>query len=210
MKTFLKYITVIWVSLFLSCYALSALAQGSPIDLLQSLTDQMISGLKQNKASLKSNPALVYSLANRIIVPHADLEEMSMRVLSPTVWRQATSQQRSRFKNEFTTLLIRTYASALADYTNETVKFYPVRGGYEGKTSVEVKSLIIRSDGPSIPVNYRLTSRGSVWKLYDMSVEGISLLESFRSQFADKLSQGNMDKLIQDLVVHNNANDGTH
>lgn len=176
---------------------------GNPVDMLQSIANRMIDGLKSNQATLKSNPNYVYSLANKVIVPHADLGEMSKRVLPPQVWNKATSSQRAKFENEFTKLLVRTYASALSDYSNQTVQFYPIRGGYQGKSTVSVSSQIARSDGPPVSVTYRLISQASGWKLFDMSVEGVSLLESFRSQFADKLSQGNMDNLINDLVKHN-------
>lgn len=188
---------------FLLGFSSQVFAQGNPVAMLQSIANQMISSLKQHKTTLKSNPRLVYSLAYRIIVPHANLDEMSKRVLPPSTWNNATAAQRSRFKQEFTNLLVHTYASALADYNDQTVEFYPVRGGYEGKSTVRVNSKIVRTDGPPIAVNYSLvlTSRG--WMLYDMVVEGVSLLESFRSQFADKLSQGNMAELIQELARHN-------
>lgn len=187
----------------------AAANDGNPVDMLQSLANRMIESLKVNKASLKSNPAKSYSLAYKIIVPHADIMEMSKRVLPPQVWNNASSGQRSRFQGEFTKLLVRTYASALSDYTNQTIEFYPVRGGYEGKSTVAVSSHIIRSDASPITVNYNLVSKSSGWKLYDMTVEGVSLLESFRSQFADKLSQGNMDTLIVELEKHNAARSGS-
>jgi phospholipid transport system substrate-binding protein len=158
--------------------------------------------------SLKSNPTQVYSLANKLVVPHADLDYMSKRVLPPQIWAQASNAQRTDFKREFTSLLVRTYASALADYSDQTVKFYPVRGGAAGKSTVQVSSEIVRSDGPSIPVSYSLIAAGSQWKVYDMTVEGVSMLESFRSQFANKLSQGNMSDLISALKQHNQQNSG--
>ena len=191
--------------LFVTTYTAFA-DSSSPVDMLESIANQMIDGLRANKASLKTNPTFVYSLARKLVVPHADLAEMSKRVLPPSIWNNATSSQQSQFESEFTTLLIRTYASALAEYTNETVKFYPVRGGYQGKTNVSVSSQILRSDGPDVSVSYRLILKGSEWKLYDMTVEGISLISSFRSQFADQVSQGNnMDDIIKHLKQHNSG-----
>jgi phospholipid transport system substrate-binding protein len=190
----------------MSCWSIAANAQPDPVVMLQSVADQMISGLKANKATLKTNPGYVYSLSRRLIVPRADLTEMSKRVLPPQTWNQATPSQRAQFQKEFTTLLVRTYGSALASYKDETIQFYPVRGGYAGKSSVKVDSQVIRSEGPSIPISYRLFYNGSQWKLYDLVVEGVSLLESFRSQFADKLSQGDIQSLIQDIAAHNSSN----
>lgn len=201
-KTLILIFTLL--GLALSTVQIAMASDGrNPVDMLQSIANQMIESLKTNKASLKTNPSLVYSLAYKIVVPHADLAEMSKRVLPPQIWKSATSNQRAKFESEFTKLLVRTYASALSDYSNQTVEFYPVRGGYQGKSTVDVSSRIARSDGPPVSVNYRLVLASSGWKLFDMSVEGVSLLESFRSQFADKLSQGNMDDLIQQLAQHN-------
>jgi phospholipid transport system substrate-binding protein len=182
---------------------------GNPIDMVQSLANRMVDNLKANKASLKTNPAKAFALTYKIVVPHADIAEMSKRVLPPQIWNNATASQRAKFEGEFTKLLIRTYASALSDYDNQTLRFFPVRGGYQGKSTITVVSQIIRSDGSPIAVNYSLISKPSGWKLYDMTVEGISLLESFRSQFADKLSQGNMDSLISEIEKHNIARSGS-
>jgi phospholipid transport system substrate-binding protein len=187
-------------------YAKPSLAVSDPGAMLSGIADQLIAQLKENKASLSSNPSLVYSLARKIVVPHADISEMSKRVLPPKVWADATPAQKSQFQAEFTTLLVRTYASALAEYKDQTIRFYPVRGGYEGKGSVQVNSVIERSDGPSISVNYRLLLKGSEWRLYDLVVEGVSLLESFRSQFADQLVQGNIGSLVKKLAEHNSGN----
>lgn len=203
----MKKILAVFFSLMI-LFCMSANAAADPVNMLRSVADQLIASLKAHKTNLRNNPSLVYSIATRIVVPHADVAEMSKRVLPPRIWQQATSGQRSEFQSEFTTLLVRTYASALAEYNDQTVQFYPVRGGYAGKSNVRVDSQIIRSDGPSISVSYKLMLEGSQWKLYDMSVEGISMLESFRSQFADKLSSGNMADLIKDLKRHNAANSG--
>jgi phospholipid transport system substrate-binding protein len=202
------FIALILLLSFSSFSTASAAESGGPVGLLQSIADRMIAALKANKATLKTNAGLVYSLANRIVVPHADLNEMSKRVLPPKTWNQATPSQRAQFQRQFTIILERTYASALAEYNDETVHFYPVRGGYQGKTDVKVDSQIVRNDGPSISVSYRLKYRGGQWWLYDMTVEGISMLESFRSQFADKLNQEDMASLIRDLAAHNASHGG--
>ncbi|EKD73692.1 MAG: Toluene tolerance protein Ttg2D [uncultured bacterium] len=201
-----KYFLSMLTGLMISCMLLPVAVQagdGDPVGMLQSIANQLIAALKANKTSLRQNPGLVYSIATRIVVPHADVVEMSKRVLPPQTWNSATSGQRAQFQSEFTRLLVRTYSSALAEYTDQTVKFFPVRGGYQGKSSVSVDSQIIRSNGPSISVNYRLIRKGAGWKLYDMTIEGVSMLASFRSQFADQLARGNMAELIKVLARHN-------
>lgn len=182
-----------------------AQSQSDPVGLLRYIANNMIAGLKANKATLKSQPQVVYKLAYKYVVPYADLTEMSRRVVPPKVWNNATSAQRMQFQNEFTRILIRTYASGLAAYQDQVVQFYPIRGGYAGKRTVEVNSEIQGGQGQSIRVTYRLLRNGSVWRLYDMSVEGVSMLDSFREQFADILGQGNMEQLLNRLSGHNSG-----
>lgn len=179
-----------------------AVNTADPMKMLQSIANNMISELKKNKDTLKTNPRRVYSIANRLVVPYADIDEMSGRVLSPEVWGKMSVAQRKQFDAEFTTLLVRTYSSALAAYKDQVITFFPIRGGIEGKNRVEVNSEI-NSDGNIIRVTYRLLLKGSSWKLYDMSVEGVSLLESFRSQFSELLKQGDVNTLLKKMSNHN-------
>lgn len=195
-----KFFLVLFMLLVGCLSSATVYAENNPTVLLESIANKMISELKANEVTLKSNPAFVYRLANTIVVPHANLTEMSKRVLPPAIWNQASSAERVQFQKEFTRLLVRTYASALASYKNQSVRFYPIRGGYQGKRTVEVSSEII--NGNSIHVVYRLINIGGQWQLFDMSVEGVSLIESFRSQFADILSQGNMSLLLKRLAEH--------
>jgi phospholipid transport system substrate-binding protein len=203
MNTINKTLQRIFLSLFLFASLSSvSLAQGDPVSDLKSIADRLINKLKQHQTTLKNNPSMVYGFARQIVVPAADIDEMAKRVLPPQTWNSASASQRATFKREFTTLLVHTYASALANYTDETINFYPVRGGYAGKSNVTVNSQIERPDGSPISVTYRMVYKGR-WKLYDLSVEGVSMLESFRSQFSDTLSQGNMESVIAQLQTHN-------
>lgn len=190
---------ILSVFLIVNAYA----ADANPLVLLKSVANSMIAGLKENKASLKNKPEVVYGLAQKYVVPHADIEIMSKHVLSPQIWRQASATERDQFQKEFTKTLIRTYASALSAYDDQTVHFYPPRGDYAAAKTVEISSEIISVEHQPINVSYRLMRSGNTWKLYDLSVEGVSMLESFRSQFADILSQGNMAQLISRMSEHN-------
>lgn len=198
-KLILTYVMMLFAWMMPVSMAQAA-PQNDPVQLLQYIADNMIAQLKNNQATLKTKPGVVYKLAYRYVVPYADIDEMSKRVLPPDVWNKATSAQRAAFEKQFTTLLIRTYASALTSYKDQSVKFYPVRGG---GSNVQVSSDIISPSSAPIHVTYRLLQEGGKWRLYDMSVEGVSLIESFRSQFADILSRGNMDQLINQMSGHN-------
>jgi phospholipid transport system substrate-binding protein len=175
-----------------------------PVELLQNTANQMITNLQKNKVTLQSNRQYVYALAHKLVVPNVDVGEMSRRVLPPQTWQMANPSQRKAFEHEFIELLIHTYASALASYTDQTVSFFPIRGSLAGKNTVEVSSQITSSSGaPPVSVRYRLINSGKGWKIYDMSVEGVSVIESFRSQFADMIAQGDIDALTQRLAQHN-------
>jgi phospholipid transport system substrate-binding protein len=203
-----KSILISLVSLLACLIVNLAYAQQDPQAMLKSVADQLIVKLKENKTTLSQNPSLVYSLANKIVVPHADIDTMSRKVLPAQTWQKASESQRNQFEAEFTTLLVRTYASALANYTDQKIRFYPIRGGYQGKKDIQVKSMIERSDGPAISVNYKLLNKGTEWKVYDLIVEGVSLIESFRSQFEDQLAQGSMEDVLKQLAAHNTENAG--
>jgi phospholipid transport system substrate-binding protein len=182
----------------------AAANSNEPVQLLQTVADRMIAGLKANKATIQSQPQFVFSLARKIVLPYTDIDETSKRVLPPAVWQQATSAQRAQFKQEFTTLLLHTYASALATYQNQEVKFYPPRGNIDTLSTIEVASDITSPSSPPIHVTYRLIKVSGQWRLYDIAVEGVSLIESFRAQFADILAQGSMNDLLSRLRTHNN------
>lgn len=198
----MKKFIVTFISLLL-CSVVWAIS--SPVDLLQNTSNQLIAQLRQNQATMRTKPQVVYGIVNQVLLPHVDLVDMSSRALGRNAWIQATPQQRNAFVYQFTTLLVRTYASALAQYTNEKVYFLPLRGGFNG-SRVQVDSNIIRESGPVINVSYRLRRIGEQWKLYDFSVDGISLIQSFRSQFAQELQQGGINGLINELTNHNMQN----
>src|SRR5437016_4174093 len=103
-------------------------AVSSPVELLQNTSNQLILALQQNHATLKTKPQIVYGIVNQILLPHVDVMSMSSKALGREAWLQATPMQRQAFAQQFVTLLIRTYSSALAQYTNEKVNFLPMRG----------------------------------------------------------------------------------
>lgn len=187
-----------------SVISITVYAEENPSLIVQLIADNMIAGLKANQATLRTKPQIVYQLANKYVVPHAALPLMARHVLPRQVWNQSTPDQRAQFIKEFTTTLIRTYASALSAYHDQKVRIYPVRGSLH--TTVEVNSEITSSEHQPIHVSYRLVHVGTAWELFDLSVEGVSMLESFRAQFANILSQGNMALLLQRMGGHNSRN----
>jgi phospholipid transport system substrate-binding protein len=181
-----------------------AWAISSPVDILQNTSNQLISALQRNQATLKTKPQIVYGIVNQILLPHVDVMSMSSKALGREAWLRATPTQKQAFARQFVTLLIRTYSSALAQYTNERVNFLPLRGDYNNQSRVQVNSIIVRESGPSINLSYRMMRVGGQWMLYDFSVDGVSIIESFRSQFVEELQHSGIDGLISKLAEHNN------
>jgi len=171
-------------------FSASIFAQTNPTTMMRNISNRMLTSLRHNQTRLRNNPKYIYTLVRRIIVPHADLQGMSRSVLGRSAWKNTNKQQQQNFIKAFTNIMISTYSSALNAFDDEKIKFFPLRGGYQGKKRVRIQSQVIRSDGPPIPLNYKLALVNNTWKIYDLSVEGISLLQSFYSQFQAKLSQG--------------------
>lgn len=173
-------------------------AQSSPLPMLEDTANQIIATLKQNKASLKNNPQVIHQAVQRYLLPNVDVSGMSRSVLGRQAWSKASASERKQFATAFTQLVIRTYASPLAEYTDETIKFLPIRGSLSSRF-LRVNSVIVRSNGQNIPLSYSLVSKNGTWKIYDLSVEGVSLLQSFRSQFAEALRSSSMQDLIKQM-----------
>ncbi len=173
-------------------------AQESPMPMLENSASKIIETLKQNQASLKKNHQITYEAINRYLVPHIDLYGMSRSVLGRQAWQRATNVEKKQFSDAFTKLVIRTYATPLAKYSGETVKFLPIRASLDSHF-LRVNSIITRPNGQTIPLSYNLVSKNGEWKIYDLNVEGVSLLQSFRSQFGEMLQNASMHDLIQQM-----------
>jgi len=194
-----RFLTLSLLGLFFVAGA--AWAVQSPISLLQSISNQMIAKLERNKSRLRQS-GVINSIVRTTLLPYVDLNRMSAMVVGRYYWMKATPAQKSAFKREFTSMVISTYSAAISSYNGDVVRFYPLRGGYSGQT-VQVKSVIIRRTGQRIPVSYQLIRQGGSWRVYDFSVENVSIVSSYRAQFAGVLSNHGMNGLIARLQRHN-------
>lgn len=175
-----------------------------PLSMLKSVSDNLLLSLKKERPRVKTNDEWIYRLVDKIVLPHVDTLGMSRSVLGRNAWLNANANQRKAFSQEFTRVIVKTYSSALDAYTDESIRFFPIRGGFEGSSRILVESEVVRRDGSPIPLDYRLILKGNEWKIYDLNVEGVSLLQSFHSQFASELSKGKtIDQIIQDLRKRN-------
>jgi phospholipid transport system substrate-binding protein len=173
----------------------------SPMPMLNTTADQVIHSLESQQSHLTT--PVVYGIVNQYLIPQVDIYGMARSVLGRNIWNKATGEQKDAFSEQFVKLIVRTYASPLTEFTDEKIKFLPIRGSYEGKSFVNVNSFIVRSSGKNVPVTYSLVLIKGQWKIYDMSVEGVSLLQSFRSQFAQELTSGSLEQLISTMKKRN-------
>lgn len=187
-------------TVLLVCMSLSQMmfAQSSPVPMLENSANQIISTLKANKSTIRNNPAIIHKAVETYFLPHVDVMGMSRSVLGRQVWQKASAAERAQFSKVFTQLVIRTYSSPLAQYKDETVQFLPVRGSLANRF-LRINSVIVRSEGQNIPLSYSLISKDGQWKIYDISVEGVSLLQSFRSQFAQVLQNSDIKEVIKQM-----------
>jgi phospholipid transport system substrate-binding protein len=186
-----------WVLLLCLCLPLSGQAAMGPQELVQQTTEQTLSRLQSERAALQQNPDGIYDLIKEVISPHFDFVRISAWVLAKH-WRTASKEQKLRFVRAFRTLLIRTYGVALLEYTDQEIRYLPLRDD-PAKGDVTVRSEVIQSSGETVSLNFRLYQRNQAWKVYDVSVDGISLVTNFRTSFATEIKQSSLDGLIQRL-----------
>ena len=192
---------IIFTLSFLYCAV--SLAKEAPDDLLKRVTHELISELREQDKDTRQNNQTIYVIIDKVLVPHVDWHAMSQWVVGRQAWEKATPKQKERFSSEFKDLLIRTYASTLKAYNNQTIEYMPIRGGLDGKTRVQVASRIREPGREPIKVTYRLIDKGDNWQVYDISIEGISLLKGFQSQFAEDIQHRGIDALTLRLHQHN-------
>ncbi len=202
MSKLFRFVAYIGMTLFLF-WSNAVHAKEAPDVLLKRVTQELITVLRQEDSSLRKNPDQIYAVIDKILVPYVDWEAMSQWVVGRSAWMNASATQRQQFSKEFRDLLIRTYASTLRAYNNQTIDYSPIRGGVQGKNRIQIASFIKEPGREPIRVNYRLADKGSSWKVYDISIEGVSLLKGFQAQFAPEIRQSGIDSLIKRLHQHN-------
>jgi len=178
-----------------------AAVEDNPQQLVQVTTDKMLARLKQNKTELDKKPELIYDYVSEIVLPHFDFIRMSQWVLAKN-WRVAEKEQKIRFIRAFRTLLIRTYGVALLEYTQQKINYLPLRSDL-ASGDVTVRTEIIEKGKQPVALNYSLHKKDKGWKVYDISVDGVSLISNYRTSFASEIKQTSIDALIERLEKHN-------
>lgn len=200
----MKKLHTLLASLFISFGLLSANiahAEENPAELVKNVTDKVLAKLAEDKDRIGKDKGLVNEYVNEFVLPNFDFGYMSQLVLGK-YWRKASADERSAFTEEFRTLLVRTYANSLTNYSDQEVEYLPWRAGSDpDDTKVGVE--IIPQAGPSIPIDYALHRVDGKWKVYDVSVDGLSLVTNYRRSFGKKAKTDGVAALIKELQAKN-------
>ena len=173
----------------------------APDVMLKQTSDEVIALIKEKREQLEQDPSLVYDLVHEYILPHLDEVTIAKLALGKN-WRAASREQKVEFINEFRNLLIRTYGKSLSEFSDQEINYFPVKMK-EGEKKVVVKSEVIQPGGPSIPVAYRMRIKDDAWKVYDLSIDGVSLVTSYRGTFDQEVRKGGIEGLLKYLKDKN-------
>lgn len=194
-------LSVTFVLLFAYGAASSAKATSSAEEVVKTTANQVLAKLRSERETLRQKPTELYRLVNQLIIPHFDFRRMSQWVLG-RYWRTASEDQRKEFIVQFRTLLVRTYATALLEYSDQDIQYMPVQAPNGAKT-VTVKTKVERPGTSPIPINYSMHVHDGTWKVFDVAVDGVSLVSTYRSTFASQIRQDGLGTLINNLKKRN-------
>lgn len=173
----------------------------APDALAKSVTQEVLAAVKADKDLQSGNSQKVLRVVEAKVLPHFDFEHMT-RLAMGRNWRQTTSDQQKTLTSEFRTLLVRTYAAAFTQYRNQTVDYKPIKVAADD-SDVIVKSVINQPGSQPMAVDYRMEKTGQDWKVYDVKIEGISLVANYRTTFSAEVQKGGVEGLIQALSEKN-------
>ena len=199
----------IWATTAAAWLALSALPMGAmaaeetPDALVKRVSADVLDTIRNDKTLKSGDVARVSALVDKVVMPHVNFQRMTAAAVGPK-WREATPEQKQRLQAEFKALLIRTYSGALAQVNDQTVVVKPMRAA-AGDKDVLVRTEV-RGKGDPIQLDYRLEQKDDgAWKIYNLNVLGVWLVETYRSQFAQEINARGIDGLIQALASRNKA-----
>jgi phospholipid transport system substrate-binding protein len=179
----------------------TAWAQEAPDALVKRVSEEILAIAKTDKQVQAGNQERIMEVVRAKILPHINFQRMT-QLTAGRYWREATPEQQQALTNEFRTLLVYTYAGAVAQIRNQTLEFKPMRATPDD-TEVEVRTAVIQSRGEPIQLNYRLEKGPNGWKIVDVNILGAWLVQTYRNSFAAEIQKGGIDGLIKALNERN-------
>ncbi len=192
---------IIGIVLSLLMFNSSMAAELGPEALIKQTADLVLNEIKANSAKYKDDPGQLYTLVDQVVLPHFDFVAMTDLALGKYK-KRIDSTQKPLIAHEFRALLVRTYGKALLEYNDQVIEYQPMEGS-EADGDVTVRTEIEQAGGFPIPLNYRLRKSEQGWKVYDITVDDISLVTNYRSSFARQIKKKGVDGLIELLRTRN-------
>jgi phospholipid transport system substrate-binding protein len=175
----------------------AAVDQSGPSQLIESSANILLAGIDKNRAQFRKDPTGLYALVEQTLLPNFDTPYAAQLVLGQH-WRNATPEQRDRFVKAFYQSLLYTYGDAMIDFTGDRLKVLPTKVT-DGDTRATVRTLIKRSNGTNVAVNYSCRKVNGQWKAWDVVIDGISYVKSYREDYGAEVAQKGLDAVIQRL-----------
>jgi phospholipid transport system substrate-binding protein len=173
----------------------------SPTQVIETSVEQLLAALVAERDAINEHPEKLYALVNEIVVPHLDIERMARIVLGKH-WRQASSGESQRFIEEFRGVLVRTYATSLQAYADQEINVLSQEDPGDTQTAA-VRVEIHRPGQAVLPLTFHMHNSDGKWMVYDLKIEGISLVANFRSQFSSLIRAQGLEALIAQLADRN-------
>ena len=172
-----------------------------PQELIQKVSQDLLRDLDANRAAYTKDPKQLRALVDRYLLPHFDVDYAARLVLGKH-WRTATEAQRKRFIDAFYQSLMRNYGDAVLEFRSDRLRLLPFRGD-KASGSATVRTEVTRENGTPVPVNYSLRATPKGWKAWDVTIEGISYVKNYRTDFGTEVQQKGIDAVIQRLEAQN-------
>lgn len=191
----------LWLLLLLLFLVQPAMAALAPNDAVKETADLILAEVVSLKKELDQSPEKIYQLVEHIVLPRFDFPRMSRLVLGK-YWKRAKESEKEAFIAEFRELLVRTYTTALLNYSGQEIEYLPFRH-VEDATKVTVSTMVSETGAIPVPINYRLHLDEDDWKVYDVVIDGVSLVSNYRSSFASQIRRYKLSGLINKLELRN-------
>ena len=199
----MKRLLSVICALLLAAGVAASAAEQAPDELVKSVAQEVIEIIKQDKDIQAGNHKRILDLVDTKVLPHFDFVRMT-RLAVGRNWSKANDAQRQSLTAEFRQTLVRTYSTSLSQYKNQTINYKPLNM-QPGDVEATVKTVVNQPSGQSIPIDYKMEKTAQGWKVYDISVDAVSLVTNYRSSFNDEVSKGGIDGLIHALSERNRS-----
>lgn len=189
--------------IFACLVAVSVWADEAPDVLVKRVSEEVLDIIRKDKEVQNGNPKRILELVDAKVLPHFNFQHMTALAVGKD-WRRANPQQQQQLMQEFKTLLVRTYSNALTSYRDQTVRYKPFKMN-PGDTDVVVRTEVVQPGNKPTQVDYTLEKMDNGWKVFDVTIAGISLVTNYRETFAQEVRNGGIEGLIQSIANKNKS-----